>query len=91
MIENVLRIVFTGSKRFEEALRKIDDGVKAYNAALDDLGLLATMETRHYSKLTFTTVEGIKASIQNINRKVDRLPSELHADLRYEPSDAKLI
>ena len=38
------------------------------------------METRHYSKMSYTVVEGIKYSIQDITRKVDSLPSELRAD-----------
>lgn len=76
----MLRSLFVGLT-LKDVCGRVDECVKEYNSALDDLGLLATMETRQHGKMIYSAVEELSSNIEKMSFKMDALQSMSSIDL----------
>ena len=84
----MLRNLFRGSTEFADVCGRVDVAIKTYNSALDDLGLLAAMESRNHGKMIYRAVEDLSYNMQKISVKLESLGS---FSTKYVPTEAKSI
>ena len=75
--ENIGANLFTSSCAFEDAVKKIDLNVQAYNAALGDLGLVLVSEIRNDVRKVEVLADKTFSNVQDVQAKVDNLPSRI--------------
>jgi len=71
----MLRSLFVGSGRLDDAIGKVNETIKLYNSSLDDLGLLVMIETRNQGKMISAAVEETASGIQQLCQQLNALPS----------------
>ena len=85
----MLRSLFVGVT-LRDVCGKVDECVKEYNSALDDLGLLAAMEIRQHGKIIYSAVEELSSSMEKMSLKMDALHSLSCFDLSHGASRENL-